>query len=278
MNNKKIILLFILLFGMKLFAETPDKFKINIGAMFVTDFSTNVGAKKQTRPAFNNIDWNKDLDLKNDTSAFRLDGYYRFNDRHSIDFAYYSVKSEGHKNSTKSFEYEDILVGVGANVNTYFNMDVYKVSYGYTFYHTENLELMLSAGLHITDIEIGLSASGNISVVAGGNAASVSGNVYKNDESVTMPLPVFGFKGAYSFFDKKLYSIFKTEYFQLKYDDYDGSVVVASLALEYRFTENYGAGIGYNINKINLDYKPADKELKVSNEFSGVMVYLTYIY
>ncbi len=267
---KKILFLTTLFTSVILSAEVQDKFKINLGGMIVTDFTTNVQHKRDQPILPDPIELDRDLGVKNETASFRLDGYYRFNDRHSVDFAYYSVKSDGSKSLDKDLEWDGTTIAVGGDVNTYFDMDVYKLSYGYSFYHDEDLELLISAGLHITAMKLGLSAVGTIN--------DSVGETYKSAESIALPLPVFGFRGEYRLFDKSLYATLKAEYFYLKYDSYVGDILSATIGIEYRFLENYGLGVGYNTNVINFKDNSDDKQLKVKNNLSGAMVYLTYIY
>ena len=149
-------------------------------------------------------------------------------------------------------------------------MDVYKLNYGYSFYHNEKVELMLTAGLHITSIDMGLSAVGEIDGVAGETYSSAGG--------ATIPLPVIGFKGQYTIIDKRLFVEYQTDYFAISYEDIRGTLLSSALNLEYRFVDHVGLGLGYNINKIYLSADDGDKKFEVQNNLSGVMLYATYIY
>lgn len=269
---KKILLISALFISAHLSAEVQDKFKINLGGMLVTDFTTNVQWKRDNQILRDPIELDRDLGVDHETASFRLDGYYRFNDKHSIDFAYYGVRSNGTKRLERDIEWEDGTdIAVGADVNTYFNMDIYKLSYGYSFYHDDDLELLGSAGFHITEMDLGLNAVGTINDGEGREA-------FKSGESVTAPLPVFGFRGEYRLFDNALYATFKAEYLYIAYEDYTGDVISANIGLEYRFLENYGVGIGYSHNEINFKDESDDQQLKIKNTLSGAMAYLTYIY
>lgn len=267
---KKTLLILLLIFSTQLSAQVKDKFKINIGSMFVTNFETDMQLTPKNLPVSARVNTKDTLGMTSDTNVFRLDGYYRFSDTHSIDFSYFSVKSDGHKNITKDIKWGDSTISSGATVDSHFDMDIYKINYAYSFYHNEKVELGLTAGLHVTTIGLGLKANGTVDGVTQDN--------YSSGASVTIPLPVFGLKGEYTIIDNTLFVNYKTEYFFLEYEDYRGALVTSALNLEYHFIDNYGVGVGYNSNKIILDMDNGDKKLQVKNDLSGVMVYLTYIY
>ncbi|MBL0708967.1 MAG: hypothetical protein JJW00_07970 [Sulfurimonas sp.] len=268
--NKKNVGIFLLLLGVNLSAEVEDKWKINLGIMHITNFETEMQVSPKNIPIGATINTKDQLDMQTDSNAFRLDGYYRFTDTHSMDFSYYSTNSDGHKTISKDIEWDGETISTGATLDSYFNMDIYKLSYGYSFYHNKKIELMFTAGLHVTSLDLGLSARGKIDGTYDEN--------YKSGDSITIPLPVFGFKGEYTIIDENLYVIYKTEYFYMKIDDYSGSILNSSFNLEYRFMEHVGAGIGYNSNKIILEAEGSDRDFEVKNDLTGAMFYLTYIY
>jgi len=259
--NTKILLIALLFVGVSLSAEVKDKWKINMGSMFVTNFETDMQLTPKNLPITARINTKDQLGMESDTNVFRLDGYYRFNDTHSIDFSYFSVKSEGEKDLTAAIKWDGKDYIVGTTIKSYFDMDIYKVNYGYSFYHNEKVELMLTAGLHITTVDLGLGAQ---------SQSSSSG--------ATIPLPVVGFKGQYTIIDKRLFVEYKSDYFALQYDDIKGTLLSTALNVEYRFVDHVGVGLGYNVNKIFVSADDGDKKFEVENTLSGVMLYLTYIY
>lgn len=264
---KKIVLLLLAIVAVAS-AEVKDKFKLSIGGMYVTNFETEMQAAPKGSPIGLRINTKDQLKMKNDTSVLRIDGYYRFTDTHSIDFSYFSVNSSG--TTSGSLEWNDHNISAAAAIHSYFDMDIYKVNYGYSFYHNDKVELALTAGLHITAIKLGVSAYGTID--------GVSGSYYNSSTSVTLPLPVFGFKGEYTVIDKKVFVNYKADYFFLSIDNYKGALVSTSLNVEYRFVDNFGMGIGYDANNIRLETNGDNARVDITNNLSGAMFYLSYIY
>jgi len=263
---KKILLSALLLLAtLNLHAEIEDRFKISLGAMHVINFETEMQIAPKGVPVGVRINTQDQLKMQNDTNVFRLDGYYRFDNVHSIDFSYFSINSEGR--TTDSIEW-DGNVSISGDIKSYFNMDVYKVNYVYSFYHNDKVELALTAGLHITAVELGIYAYGTID--------GEEDSSYRSDTSVTVPLPVFGFKGNYRV-NKHLFVDYRADYFYLSFDGYKGALVTTALSTEYRFADNFGLGIGYNVNTIRVEADGDNARADVTNVLSGIMIYLSYI-
>jgi len=260
------ILLFIFIFSVLGQAEVYDTFKINLGAMHVVNFETEMQIAPKDVPIGVRINTQDQLKMSNDTNVFYLNGYYRFTDTHSIDFSYFSVNSSGHTTDSITWDGDTSISG---DIASYFNMDVYKINYVYSFYHNDKVELALTAGLHITAVDLGILAYGTIDGVADES--------YQSDSSVTVPLPVIGFKGEYRV-NKKLFVNYRVDYLYLEFDEYKGALVTSALNVEYRFVEYFGMGIGYNVNTVWIEAKDDDTEVDVKNNLSGVIFYFSYIY
>ncbi len=259
-----------LLLGTSLLAEVEDKWKVNAGGMFVTEFETDMQLSKKGFPVGAKINTKDQLGLDSDTATFRLDGYYRFTEHHAIEGSYYGIRSDGHRTVSGEFEWDGDIIGAGARVDSYFDMDIFKVNYLYSFYHNDRVELALSVGLHITSIDLGLTAHGTVNDLPSETVSSAS--------SVTAPLPTVGFKGEYTVIPKYLFVEYQADYFYLEFNSFKGSLVSSTLALEYYFVEHVGVGLGFDSTIIDVEMDDGDKKVEVENRLAGVLLYFTYIY
>ena len=266
MSIKTVFLLVLVLVSFA-HAEVKDKFKISLGVMNVINFETEMQIAPKDAPVGVRINTKDQLHMQNDTNVLRLDGYYRFNNTHSIDFSYFSVNSNGTTSDAITWDGNDI---VSANINSFFNMDIYKLNYIYSFYHNDKVELALTVGLHITAVELGIFAYGTVN--------GIDDSTYKSDTSLTVPLPVLGFKGEYTIIDKRLFVNYKADYFYLAFDDYKGALVTTALNIEYHFIDNFGVGLGYNVNTMRIEANGNNARVDVTNTLSGFMLYASYIY
>ncbi len=136
----------------------PDKYMIRLGAYYVdradTDFlilsSTGTGA---------GVSFEKTLGGDTTDSVARIDGYYRFNDRHRLEFGNFTVDRNGVTTLTVDLDIGDETFVAMETVNSKIKYTITKVGYAYSFYHSPQVELSLAAGLNITDFDIRYSGS-----------------------------------------------------------------------------------------------------------------------
>ena len=270
MNIRKLILISLLL-TTSLMAEVKEKWKINVGTMYVSKFETELQWNRKGLPVGAKINTKDQLGLENETAVFRLDGYYRFTDTQKIEFSYFGVNSDSNRELDTEIEIDGNVIPAGARFKSYFDMKIYKLNYAYSFYHNDKVELALTAGLHVTQIDVGYRAH-----IFVGNHQSQDDP--KGSTSITAPLPVVGFEGQYSIIPKKLFINYEANYFYLTIDDFAGAITSTSLKMEYRFYENYGLGVGYNINNIAVEKDDGKTKIDINNRLSGAVIYLSFTY
>jgi len=265
MKIKITILLALIIQGLNLSAEDiikeeiPDKIEIRLGGYFLANQDTNIKISNNGVGANFNL---QDLfNMDSSTQVFKIDGKYRFNDTHGIEFSWYSINNSSSTNKDFTWGDKDIS---SANLKTFYDTDIYKVNYLYSFYHNEKVELGLSAGLHITSINIGFSGE-----------YKNNGDVKIGNESIstTAPLPVIGLRLGYNI-TPKLNVKFSSDYFFLKFNSFSGTLVDTSLTIDYRIMKHFGLGLGLNStnNNLNIDL-PDNKNLELTNNVRGVSIY-----
>lgn len=246
-----------------------ETFKINLGGMFVSDFETDLQMGQKGIPLGAKINTKDQLGMQSETAVFRADAYYRFNDTHSLGLSYYSVKSDSSKYVPGTIEWNGDTIS-DAQIQSYFDMTIYELYYGYSFYHNPDIELELTAGLHVMEISLGLSAQGTVNGVPNEGVDSAA--------SVTAPLPVFGFKGVYYILPKTLSVTYAAQYFFIQIDEYKGAFVSNMINLEYQFAEHFGAGVGFSANTLGLKRTQGGTTVDATNTLNGVLAYLSFSY
>jgi len=264
------LIYFILLLTTTILADIEDKLRCKVGGLYVTNRETEVRLTPANLPVGAKLNTQDQLDHKTDGSVLYLEAFYRFNDKHSINTSYYSINSTGHKEIDEDITWDGNVIDAGAIVDSYMKVKVFSLSYGYSFYHNDDIELMLIGGLHITDLDVGLSAEGTINNVPTEKVSASGG--------ITAPLPVIGFKGEYTIIPKELFVTYQAEYFYLDFDSYQGSFLTSGLDLEYRFLEHFGIGMGVHANEIYVEDEDEDRRVEGSHQFKGITAYFTYVY
>lgn len=263
----RILLITLLMTASGMAEDWGDTFKLSVGGMFVTNFQTDMQVGQSGVPIGATINTKEQLGMESDTGVFWLNGYYRFTDTQKMGFTYYTVKSNGN-NHVDQIQWGPDTNITDAQVRSFFNMSIYELYYGYSFYHNDKVELQLTAGLHVMTFDLGLSADGYVN--------GTPNPYYNSAHSVTAPLPVLGFKGDYYIIPKKLFVGYAAQYFFIKVDQYEGAFVSSTLNVDYRFMEHFGAGVGFNANSLGLKMTQGGTTVKLSNELNGVIAYLSY--
>lgn len=238
----------------------PDKFKVSLGSYFLQDTNTDVSINSSVGNIGTTINMERDLGTDDRLSVPRLDGYYRFTDKHRLDFAWTNVKREGTKTIVLEIDVGDETFVSSDVIASKVDTTFFKLAYAYSFYKSPKVELSFIAGLNLLDYSVVMDNK-------------TSGRVETAD--VTVPLPVFGMSMDYTIAPRWLVH-FKMETFYLEYDDkIRGSLMDAGLGLEYRVLKNMGLGI--DISRFALDAKVDTSSYSgsVTDLYRGINLYVS---
>ena len=238
----------------------PDKFKISLGSYFIQDTNTEISVNSSVGNIGTIINMERDLGTDDRLSVPRLDGYYRFNDKHRLDFGWTNVKREGTRTIALEINIGDETFVANDVVASKVDTTFFKLAYGYTFYKSSKVELSFIAGLNLLDYSLVVDdiTSGRVETA-----------------EVTVPLPVFGLSMDYAIAPRWLVH-FKMETFYLEYDDkIRGSLVDAGLGLEYRVLKNMGLGIDLTRFALDATVESSSYTGGVADLYRGVNLYVS---
>ncbi len=257
--------LFTAVTGLAMAEVVPDRLKVMLGGYKVQRYDTQVAWNSPGIIGVT-IDLGKDLGVSAESVVLRFDGYYRFTPEHRIEFGWLSINSSGSRNVTGEIPWPpDDPIPVGTRVDSYLDTDTYRVGYAWSFYHNEKVELSLAAGLHITQVSVGIRAE----VTGGGTVGSGAEAL-----EVTAPLPVVGYRVSYNV-NPRLKVMLLSDVFSMNYSDTSGTYQDMSILAEYRVIHNMSIGGGFNYNVLNVTSNADDgTSLSFKNTVSGFMLYL----
>jgi hypothetical protein len=235
-----------------------DKWGLSLG-VFVTKTDTQAQLKGEADQG-SDVDLENDLGFDNSDTSFRVDGYYRFAEKHRVDFSVFDFSRNSRYVIDEEIEWQDEIYPINAELISNFDVTIYKVAYTYSFLQREKGYLGLTAGLYIADLDVGIKA-------AQFNRQSTGG--------VTAPLPVFGFRGEYQLSDKWLLRG-SAEIFAFKYGDFSGSLDDIYVGIDYQLFEHTALGVGYNRVSFNLDVEKAAFNGSLDWQYSGGLVFVKF--
>jgi hypothetical protein len=166
-----------------------DKASISLGS-FVS--STNSNIRLSADGLGIGIDVEEALGLDTTQTVFRAGGIWRFSDnrRHRADLSWFALRRDGSTQLGQDIIIDGVTYPTGTQVNTAFDMDVYKAAYSYSFLQDDRVDIGAGIGLYIMPLRFEFSASG-----------LVNGQV---SEAVTAPLPVLGLRADFALTPKWL--------------------------------------------------------------------------
>ena len=218
-------------------AQTSDieHFSLSLG-VFVTDRNTNARLDGNIPDSGTDINLESDLGLDSSTSAFRVDGYVRFNEKHRIDFSAFDLSRSASKRIQENIVWDGSTYPIDTVVSTNFDLSIYKLAYTWSFLQRDQGYLGVTAGLYVADTGSKLAATSIGSVTS---------------EGITAPLPVVGLRGRYDFNSRWSFRA-SAEVFAIDYSDYSGSLYDVYAGLDYRIARHWSVGVAFNAVKFNV--------------------------
>ncbi|MBK1888299.1 MULTISPECIES: hypothetical protein [Marinobacter] len=241
----------------------PDRGMLQLGALFVFDSDTTFSASGSNLGLGTTIDFEEDLDGDSAITTPTLEFYYRFTDHHRIELGAFQLERKGSQVLNRSFTFKDRTFSTSNQVDSRIQNNIYKLAYGYSFYHLDKVELAISAGLTVLDYEVELvSAVGGITEAA----------------STTAPMPVFGFRMDYSV-TPRLTARFRTDSFYFDFEDkVRGSLLDIQVGLEYRALDSFALGASLSRLAIAVDVNDTKFKGRVDDLYRGARLYGAFFF
>ncbi len=240
----------------------PDKWMVRLGAYIIDGANTQVSVNSAIGLGAV-IDYQKDLGGEDGDTIPRIDGYYRFNERHRIDFTSFSIDRKGTRTLAVDLEIGDEIYSASETINSDIKYALYRLGYGYSFYHSPKTELTLTAGLNITEYDLSFSLDD-------GSKAESAG--------VTVPLPVVGLRMGYAITPK--WNVrYVSEAFFIDIDDtFRGAILNFELNTEYRLFKHFALGAGLARIGVNAEIDDEDWRGKVTDSYRGFNLFGTFYF
>ena len=189
----------------------------------------------------------------------------RLGDNWRIEFEYYRLERTATRNIGRVLEWGEVTFPVNAEISSRFDSSVYRLTGGYSFYRTPQAEFGGAFGLHVTDFTLGLSGQGT-----GG-----AGLGFQREERDTLvPLPTLGLYGTYVVADQ-WHLRGRIDYLTLKHDHYDGELINFMAAVDWRFSQHAGIGLGYRYVDYKLESSKPRFHGEINYNFKGPTIYLS---
>jgi hypothetical protein len=239
-----------------------NPFYVALGTYIVetdTDVTLNGSSGEGTR-----VDWENTFG-SGEVTRFRLDGQWRFADRHKARFMWFDSSRDNSRTLEEEIDWGDETFPVSARTRAEFSFAVYELAYEYAFLRRDNYEVSASFGLHYTELELTLSAKAETS------GGALEADITESGD-VGAPLPVIGLRGLWAL-PYDLWIDAQAQYFALSIDEYDGSLTDLRLMLNWQPKTWLGIGIGYNQFSVDVDVEKNSFDGSLDWTYEGPMLF-----
>jgi hypothetical protein len=242
-----------------------------VGAFYVTQSSTEIRLFSTDLPLGARLNVEKDLGVRDSFTVPRMTLGWRFGKRHVLTGGYYDLSRDGVKRLDRTIELPgDIEFPVGVKVATTFTIRVSKLQYTYLFHRDEKVTLGIGAGLFVARLGAGLSITGNVGPQQQTPPAF--------HESITAPLPVFGFRLTYRI--TKKWGVFaSSDWFLLNYNDQDKGILSdTQIYAAHRTFKHVGFAGGLNIQTFGVELEDDDLLWQLDAGLVGLLGAVTFYF
>jgi hypothetical protein len=246
----------------------PDRLVISAGPYYVRNSSTTAAYSPAGVPLSVAVNFNRDLGLDESDGSYRIDGYYRFAEKHRLDFAWYRVNRTGTATIREDFSWNDQDYFAGWTVESRSKNQTIKLNYLYSFYRSQQTELGLGLGLHITNLSSG------VAVTSFNNILPPNPDDYVGEAALktVAPLPVVSALVSY-YITPRWRVVWNYDVFYLDYSGIRGDFSDSNIAVEYQAFRHLGVGIGYNRVEFDLEGKDNGDRYNLTTRYEAARFY-----
>lgn len=235
-----------------------NRFSLSLG-VFITDRDTDAQLDSSLDSG-TDTDFETDLGLDSSDTVLRVDGYFRFSERHRADFSVFDLSRKSTKQIDKDIQWGDTLYSIDTVIRSDFDLAIYKAAYTYSFLQGDSGYLGATIGIYVADTAVSL-AEENLGQAEIGE--------------LTAPLPVIGLRGERKLSERWMFRA-SGEFFFIEYDNIDGSLVDIYAGFDYGVLDNMSLGIGFNSVALNVDATKSGFKGGLDWRYSGVLVFLKF--
>jgi hypothetical protein len=217
-----------------------DRFKLGAG-FFNATTSTDNAIGNNSGVSGSRIDFENDLGLKRDVGTFLANFQWRISRRWRMDISYEQLNRSSTATLQRTINFGDNTYNLNANISSFFNNTIYRVSWGYAILAKHTAELGLLIGTHTlqTNIGIGLTSGG-------------VGVAYSDNYKLTAPLPDLVFWGGAAI-GKRWALNGEFDYLTITTGNIKGDIVGYNAALNFKATQHIDLSLGYTGFNFTID-------------------------
>jgi hypothetical protein len=227
-----------------------EKFSVSIGG-FITGLSTDILYGSEQLGLGLAINMEDALGLETSNLVLRGEAEFNFGKRNRsmVRFGYFGFFRSSKKVLESEITIGDQVFPIGTEVNSKFDIQIYKTTYDYYYFSDKRVRLGVSIGLYVMPITFSVKSI----------------NYDERASDFIAPLPVIGLNFNFAI-TPKLFIKQSIDVLYLQIADFTGNISDINARIEYNPFKNFGFGLGYNVYRLGIS---GDKENSGLLDFSG---------
>lgn len=226
--------------------------------VYIADYDSRLRLASSLTGTGTVVDLESDFGLDSSKNQWVIHGDYRIRPRHRLDLIYYDLSRSGSNDVERDIEFGDITFPIGATVDTTFDYAVVKLTYSYSLYQTNTIDFALAAGVYTAIYDV--------------DAVNRENGEGEGDSEMA-PFPIFGFRASFLPSDRWTIDTY-VEYLEISTSEGRAEYLDFTLAAQYQFGKNLGAGLAFNAVEVEGEDKNSDDEGFF--DYSGFLAFVVW--
>ncbi len=229
-----------------------EKFVIRLSSYGVREADTDLTVLSSALigSGFNFVD---DLGGEESVRVPRLDGHFRLDTVHRIEFSSFRFERKGFNRLAIDLDIGDQSYSIGDSVVSEISYELNRLGYAYSFHRSQDVELSVTLGLNQTTYRFEYE-------LVDGTSADTS--------EASGPLPMFGFRVSYRI-DPRWSLHYLSEVLFIESGDAEGSFQNLEINLRYRFDKRIMLGAGWNRSSIDVTTEDPDWRGRIADTYQA---------
>jgi len=241
-----------------------ERFSVNLGG-FLATMNSDISIDGQEMGLGVNINLENALGLRTSNTVIRGEVEYNFGSkrRSYVRMGYIGLFRNASKTLETELEIGGSVFPVGTELNSKYNIQIYRGMYDYAFFKDTRIMFAASVGLYVLPMDFSISTD----------------QIINESANVIAPLPVLGFRNTFIITPKVILKQ-NVEFLYVKTASIKGLISDLNVWVEYNPFKHFGFGLGFNTFRFNFSaYETIgsrDFKGSLSNEFAGLLFYGRY--
>jgi hypothetical protein len=227
------------------FSPTDEHVRISLGAMHLAS-ATTLRVDSSARVSGTQIDGERTFGLDKSDFEPKFQATVRAGTRQRFSFDYFTLDRTGNTTvGATPIIFRDVVLQPGDPLQTKLSLRTFGITYGYSFWHSETLEIAGTLGVHATDIS------------AMAKVQTQTRHIVQTEDQAG-PVPTLGIDATWVA-SKRFYFDGRAQYLNVHVNNLEGSLGIYELDALYRLRPNVSFAIGYTEVRAHLASRNSSK-------------------